>query len=197
MDKTKNLNLIVIQNYLINKTGSLLLGMLFLLHAGAILAQESTEEEHEPRIRGAIMMANSQVPNAFEGDKKIIVIPTWGFDVDYFFHRRWSFAIQGDVKLQSFEVEEENGVILARSYPTTLASVIHYHALRHWSFYLGPGYEFEQSENFFLVRAGTEYSFEITEKFEIGLNLMYENKEEVYDTWTFGVAFNTILWKRK
>ena len=32
------------------------------------------------------MMANSHVPNATEGGKKIAIIPTWGFDLDYFFH---------------------------------------------------------------------------------------------------------------
>lgn len=169
--------------------------MLFAAHVS--LAQEKEGEEFKPKIRGAIMMANSHVPKAFEGDKKVTVIPTWGFDVDYFFHPRWSVALQGDIKLQSFEVEEEHNVALERNFPVALAAVLHYHALRHWSFYLGPGYELEQHENFFLVRAGTEYSFEITENFEIALNLLYENKDEVYDTWTFGIAFNKKLWSKK
>lgn len=62
---------------------------------------------------------------------------------------------------------------------------------------MGPGYEFERHENFYLGKAGTEYSFEITEEFEIALNLSYENKQEVYDAWTFGIAFNKVLWRKK
>lgn len=124
------------------------------------------------------MMANSHVPKSTNGNKKVVVISTWGFDVDYFFHPRWSVALQGDIKLQSFEIEHE-GVFLEKSYPVAVANVIHYHALRHWSFYIGPGYEFEKTENLFLVKMGTENSFEITEKFEIALNLSYENKQEV------------------
>lgn len=119
-----------------------------------------------------------------------------GFDVDYYFHPRWSVAIQGDIKIQSFEVEDGQA-LLERSNPFAIAGVIHYHALRHWSFYVGPGYEFESHKNLFLVKAGTEYSFEITEDFEIALNLIYANKEEIYDGWTFGVAFNRKLWKKK
>ncbi len=92
---------------------------------------------------------------------------------------------------------EDGDALLSRSYPLAFAGVIHYHALRHWSFYIGPGYEFEKSKNLFLVKAGTEYSFEITEDFEIALNLIYENKQEVYDGWMFGVAFNKKLWERK
>jgi hypothetical protein len=186
----------MITKYHFYKSIHLLLSMLLLLCAGVALAQEKEEEEFKPKIRGAIMMANSHVPKSFEGDKKIAIIPTWGVDVDYFFHPRWSVAIQSDIKLQDFEVKVEDKE-LERIMPVALVGVLHYHALRHWSFYLGPGVELEKSENLFLVRAGTEYSFEITEDFEIALNLIYENKEEVYDTWTFGIAFNKKLWEKK
>jgi len=114
-------------------------------------------------------------------------------DVDYFFHRRWSVAFQGDIKVQRFEVEKDE-LILERSYPVAFAGVIHFHALRHWSFYAGPGYELEKSENLFLIKIGTEYSFEVSEDFEIAINLAYENKEEIYDGWTLGVAFNKRIW---
>jgi hypothetical protein len=172
-----------------------ILSMLLFFYADTTLAQEQAESRHKPKIRGAIMMANSNVPHATEAGKKVVIIPTWGFDVDYFFHPRWSVALQGDVKLQSFEVEDGEA-LLERTNPFALTVVMHYHALRHWSFYLGPGYEFESHENLFLVKAGTEYSFEITEDFEIALNVIYENKEEVYDAWTFGIAFNKKLWEK-
>ncbi|MDI1322973.1 MAG: hypothetical protein PSV36_09500 [Algoriphagus sp.] len=172
-----------------------ILSFLFTLVSSGF-AQEQESGTHRPQIRAAILMANSHVPNSTSGEKKVSILPTWGFDVDYFFHRKWSLALQGDVKVQSFEVEQD-GVILERSYPVAFAGVIHYHALRHWSFYFGPGYEFEKSENLFLVKMGTEYSFEITEDFEIALNLAFENKDNVYDTWTFGVAFNKKIWEKK
>lgn len=176
-----------------------LLVTLTVIHffCGLVSAQETNSEEFKPKIRGAIMMANSHVPTATEGGKKVAIIPTWGFDVDYFFHPRWSLALQGDIKLQSFEVEDHNNAVLQRTNPFALTMAIHYHALRHWSFYTGPGYEFEKHKNLFLVKVGTEYSFEITEDFEIALNLIYENKQEVYDAWTFGIAFNKRLWEKK
>ncbi|TFV97737.1 hypothetical protein E4S40_03580 [Algoriphagus kandeliae] len=162
-----------------------------------IESEKSKEEEEEfsPIIRVALITGNSHVPNAFEGEKQVSIIPYWGFDVDYFVHPRWSFAIQGDLKLQSFEVEHE-GVALERSYPFSLATVAHYHFKRHWSVYFGPGWEFEKNENLFLWKLGSEYSFELTETFEIALNLSYENKQEIYDSWNFGIAFNKLIWKK-
>ncbi len=164
--------------------------------SGFVNAQETNSEEFKPKIRGAIMMANSHIPTATVGGRHVSVIPTWGFDADYFFHPRWSVALQSDLKLQSFEIEEGDA-LLTRSFPLAFTTLIHYHALHHWSFYTGPGYEFEKSKNLFLFKVGTEYSFEITEKFEIALNLIYENRQEVYDGWTFGIAFNKKLWERK
>ncbi len=162
---------------------------------GLSLAQDSVREEFRPQIRGAIMMANSHVPSMIGGNREVSVIPTWGFDVDYYFHRRWSTALQGDVKIQSFEVED-GATVLKRTNPFALTLALHYHALRHWSFYAGPGIELESHKNLFLVKTGTEYSFEINENFEIALNLIYENKSEVYDSWTFGVAFNKVFWRK-
>ncbi len=172
----------------------LLLAIYSLAHAA--VAQESESKKHGPKIRGAIMMANSHVPHATEGGKEVAIIPTWGFDVDYFFHPRWSVAFQGDAKLQSFEVHDGE-TVLERTYPFAAAVVIHFHTLRHWSFYTGPGYEVEGHKNLFMIKAGTEYSFEISETFEIALNLVYENKEAVYDSWTLGIAFNKKLWEKK
>jgi hypothetical protein len=173
----------------------LFLLFLWFLASQAIAQEEESAENqvHRKQIRAAILMANSHVPNSFEGDKKVFLLPTWGLDVDYFFHRRWSVAFQGDIKVQSFEVEKDE-LILERSYPVAFAGVVHYHALRHWSFFAGPGYELEKSENLFLIKIGTEYSFEVAEDFEIAINLAYESKEEVYNSWTLGVAFNKRIW---
>lgn len=166
----------------------------FWLHGQEFTEGHSTK--HKPQLRGAIMMANSHIPAAKEGGKSILIVPTWGVDVDYFFHKRWSVAVQSDIKLQSFEIEDNN-VMLKRSFPVAVAGVIHFHTKRHWSFFAGPGYEFENDKNLFLVKTGTEYSFEINENVEIALNFMYENKVDFYDTWTFGIAFNKCLWRKK
>lgn len=175
---------------------SLLLLSIFFTGYLQVLSRNPTNSDFQPKIRGAIMMANSHAPHAIEGGTNVYVIPTWGFDLDYFFHPRWSVALQGDLLLQSFEVDENNAKI-ERSYPFSLSPVIHFHARRHWSFYGGPGYEFERHESLFLIKLGTEYSFEITESFEIALNIFYENKQEIYDSWTFGIAFNKKLWEKK
>jgi hypothetical protein len=156
-------------------------------------AQEKNNEDFQSEIRGAIMMANSHVPTANIKGSEIVIIPTWGIDVDYRFHRSWSIDLQCDIKLQSFEVEDGE-TSLKRTNPISLTSVIHYYTPKHVSFYSGAGIEFEKQDNLFVFKIGAEYDFEISDKFEIALNLIYESKEAVYDSWTFGILFNKRLW---
>jgi len=67
--------------------------VILILIAREGVSQDIVEETHKPQIRGAIMMANSHVPNAMQGEKSIAVIPAWGFDLDYFFHPHWLFRV--------------------------------------------------------------------------------------------------------
>lgn len=172
---------------------SFFLGLFFF--AFQIVGQVNSDRKYEPCIDASIMMANSHVPSAIDGNKKNIIFPTWGLDINYHFFKRWAVSFQSDVKLQSFEVEE-NDVILKRHYPFTSAIVIHGYVMEHWSFYVGPGYEFESHRNLLVLKSGSEYNFEITDNFEIALNLSYENKQQIYDSWTFGVSFTKKLWEK-
>jgi hypothetical protein len=160
------------------------------------IAQEDSLVKKTPLVRAAIMMGNSHTPNNADPNTTAVVAPTWGLDIDYLFHKKLAVAFQADIKLQNIIVQDE-ATTLRRENPLTIATVLHYNIIKAWSVYAGPGYEFETHKNLYLVKIGTEYSFEVNENFEIAVNLIYENKESIYDTWTFGVAFNKVLLHKK
>jgi hypothetical protein len=175
---------------------SIFLAPLMIL-AQAIYAQETPKESSGQQLRGAVMMAYSHIPQAFEGDKKVAIIPTWGFDIGYHFNPNWAVYAQADLKMQSFEVEDNQQVVLTRNYPFSVAVVGQFEVLDRWAVFVGPGIELERTKNLWIFKIGTEYNFEMTEKLEIGVGLIYENRQELYDGWTFGVTFNYRLWKPK
>jgi hypothetical protein len=47
-----------------------------------------------------------------------------------------------------------------------------------------------------IFKFGAEYSHEFSERFELGVGLIYENRGKLYDGFTFGDAFNTHLWNK-
>jgi hypothetical protein len=172
----------------------LAISLALLTQLSAQAQEASPSERVKSPWRVVLMMANSRIPSATEGGQEVTVIPTWGVDLDYRFSPRWSVALQTDIKMQSFEIEH-NQVEIQRNTPVTLALVPHYYANKHWSFMVGPGYELEKTENIFLVKVGAEYGFELTERFELGITAIYENRWEVYDGLTFGASFIFLLGK--
>jgi hypothetical protein len=169
--------------------------LLLLFIAVSVRCQTIEQKSQFPELRGAIIMGYSHIPQAYEGEKTVAVIPSWGLDLDYAFNSKWAAVVQVDIKLQSFEVEDENNFNLTRNYPASFCLAGLYQPIPHLSVFLGPGIEYESTRSLWIFKIGTEYSFEISEIFEIGVGIIYENREELYEGWTFGVSFNTRLWK--
>ena len=166
--------------------------ILFSILVSTICRAQDEETDFHRELRGSILMTNTHATGTV-GKDKFIIIPTWGIDLNYLFHPRWSAALQSDIKLQSFEVKEGESV-LERSYPLALAIALQYHTAKHLSFYAGPGYEIEEHENLSLIKLGSEYGFEVNKTFEIALSLAFEHKKNVYNSWVFGIAFTKQLW---
>ena len=162
--------------------------MMSALIPAAVAQEDQNAEGKANQWSLVLLMANAHIPAATEGGKVVTVIPTWGLDLDYRFSPHWSIALQTDVKIQSFEVTHKE-TVLERSFPLSVAIVPHYFLDKHWSFMAGPGYELEKSKSIFLMKAGAEYGFELTERFEIGITLIYENRWELYDGVSFGASF--------
>jgi hypothetical protein len=156
-------------------------------------AQEIKEaESRKGTWIASIVMANTHVPSAALDGRAIAIVPTWGTELAYHVSDQWLIAYLSDLQLQSFEVDEGE-VKLERHFPWVNAIVGKYNLASRWTLILGPGIEIEKNRNLFVFKTGVEYVFEVNRRFEIGLNLNYENKEQVYDSWAFGVAFSKIL----
>ena len=180
----------------------LILPFLFFLSYLTVSGQEnenSAKEETKGRHRLTLLMANSHVPSASEvdGDKKILLIPAWGLNYDYWFNEKWALGLHSEIFLQQFKIEEySNSTTIERSYPVAVSLVGLFKPTKHWTFLLGGGREFEEHESFYLVCLGTEYGIELPDNWEININLIYDNKIDAYDSWMFGVGFSKILGTR-
>ncbi len=125
------------------------------------------------------------------GNRKVLTLPAWGIDYTYHFPSKWTIGLHTGLIVEKFEVEKnlstERGVI-ERSYPIAPAAMAIYKPTSHWNFFLGAGVEFEKEENFFLTRAGVEYSAELPKEWEVFGSLSYDFKWNAYDTWVLGIG---------
>ena len=54
--------------------------------------ESDKEKKEEYRHRITVMIANSHIPNmdGVEGQNKFSIVPTWGFDYDFWFNSKWA-----------------------------------------------------------------------------------------------------------
>jgi hypothetical protein len=123
------------------------------------------------------------------GDKAVLSMPSLGFDYTYQFRPKWGIGLHTDLILEEFLIEKSGGgEVIERNYPIAPAIMGIYKPGKHLQFLFGAGVEFEQEENFFLNRAGVEYTGELPKGWEVYGALNYDFKWNAYDTWVLGIG---------
>jgi hypothetical protein len=158
---------------------------------------------HEPmgRHRFLIFTGNTFVPAGTTSESQALLVPTFGIDYSYWFSRKFGLGVAADIEIASYLVEtseendaaafsaEEGGTgTVARENATVIALLAFWEPIHRLAFFAGPGREFESHGSFWLLRVGAEYAFPIPRQWSIAVTAMYDHKE-VYDSWSFGVAF--------
>lgn len=169
------------------------------------LAQEHPEAEEAFHPHSALVLVLSHAElfegRDAEGNKKVLSLPAWGIDYNYWFNPKWALGLHTDIIIEKFEVKKDleggDDETIERSYPIAPALMGIYKPCRHFSFLLGMGGEFAKEENFVLTRAGMEYGAEIRNGWEVSGNLSYDFKWNAYDTWTIGIGIAKSFGKQK
>ncbi|MCF6359174.1 MAG: hypothetical protein L3J29_00245 [Cyclobacteriaceae bacterium] len=161
---------------------------------GSLQAQDLTSESEEEEVfkhnRLSIIISQTHVPKAFQsstGDKGIIM-PSWGFNYEYWFNRKFALGIHSDMEISTYIIEDENGQELERTRPFIVALVGIYNPWKGLELIGGFGREFEENKNFWMYRIGVEYEIEIGDNWDIAPGLVFDIKEDLYDSWTVGLG---------
>ena len=154
------------------------------------------EEETSSYHRLSLAMSHAHIPSGVKGDsKKWLALPAFSFDYDYWLNRKWALGLHTDVILENFLVKSSGDKEIERTKPVALAAVAIFKPGEHLSFLFGSGVEIAEEGSLFLIRFGGEYGWEINERWELGLSLMYDAKWDSYDTWVLGLGVSRILGK--
>ncbi|WP_044207371.1 hypothetical protein [Flammeovirga sp. OC4] len=185
----------------------LTLCLLFLFITSLSFAQENSstdkkvhkrEEAHGElkHHRIALLWGHSYVPKGFNDNNsaKTLIIPTIGFEYEYWFSHRFAIGLSNDLELQNYVIETREGDELEREY-VYIGALMGFVEFAHlWVFGIGPGIEMEKNKNFGVLKMSIEREFPIVGKggWDVTPMLSYEIKfrgeDKVYDAITFGFA---------
>jgi len=151
---------------------------------------EEEEEEEESRHFFSIMIAHDHVSQGIKnGDRTWLTLPSFMIAYNYMINERFAIGIAGDIIVEQFEFEVEDGeeqAIFERSYPIALVATGTYRLIKHIGILAGGGFEYAKEETFGLVRFGIEPYLKISPHLELLLNLSYDVKINAYDNWNLG-----------
>ena len=109
-------------------------------------------------------------------------------DYEVFLIERIGKIRKGIGRIQFFLIEKGRDEIIEREYPLVLTLDALYKPWKGLVFQLGPGYELEPTENYFLVRFGVEYEFDLPGHWDIAPSFFYDTRDRIYDTWSIALG---------
>ena len=187
----------------VNEMGKTLLYLLlpFLAFKGNCQHEKSGAVEHEYEgsfHKITMVMANSLINNIVEENSNtLLLVPTFGVNYDYFFHKRWGIGLHNDILLQQYKVERhDNKEELERENPVAVCAMLSFKPHHRWTLLGGYGVELEKNESINLFRFGVEFGIPLKDHWELGFNAEYDHKIKAYSSFMFGVGFSKILFKK-
>lgn len=145
-----------------------------------------TTDHHFRPFRVAVLIGHTFIPARHSSER--LIIPSWGLDLEYWFNSKWGLGLHNDVELQSFLIEKGADEIVEREYPLVITLDALYKPWKGLVLQLGPGYELERTENYFLVRFGLEYEIDLPGHWDIAPTFFYDTRDRVYDTWSIALG---------
>jgi hypothetical protein len=168
-----------------------ILGLL-LFGVFQVQAQEDKKEEQEAlkHHRAAVVISHTHVPKAFQSStgNGAVIVPSWGLNYEYWFNHKFAIGLHSDMEISTYIIENIDGTELERERPVIVALVGIFSPWKGLEIVTGIGKEFEPHENFWVYRIGVEYEIEIGDNWDIAPGLVFDIKENLYDSWTLGLG---------
>ena len=182
-----------------------LISSILIIHGLGLVAQnhqDDSDANHHTDVEHGIsghkitlVMAYSFIDNSFtDQTSDILIVPTFGFNYDYYLNARWGLGIHTDILLQQYKVEKHGShEEILRENPVGIAGMLLFKPNHQWTLMAGYGVEVEKHENFQMIRTGVEYGIALPKHWELGFSLEFDYKINTHSSLMFGVAFSKML----
>lgn len=148
--------------------------------------QHVHEHNHNKKFRLAGFIGHTLIKS--EGIDKHIFIPSWGFDIDYWFTENIGIGLHNDIEIESFIYVRPDGEEIERINPLVLTLDGLYHVHNGLVFSAGPGVEIAHKEIFYLFRVGVEWEKEVGKYVDISPAIFYDRRFDGFSTFTIALG---------
>lgn len=166
---------------------AILLLFLVQIHMHAQSSHEHTlHHEDRSSLRAAILIGHTLIPVPHAREN--ILIPSWGFDLEYWFNHTWGIGWHNDLEIESFIIQRPNDELIERENPLVTTLDLLYKPVGGLVILMGPGCEIARGQNFLLFRLGFEYEIELSNHWDLAPSLFFDSREDSFHTWSLGLG---------
>lgn len=158
-----------------------------------VVEYELEEEGRRHSISLVISHARIGEGRNAEGNKEFLMVPSIGFDYNYWINEKWAIGLHTDFLNETFFVETPEGEILERERPIAPAIMAGYNIGEKWGVSFGMGREFAGEESFTLTRIKLEYGTEIRKGWEVFGVVSQDFRWSAYNITSFGIGIAKFL----
>ena len=116
-------------------------------------------------FRAATFIGHTLIPGP--NSKKHFFVPSWGFDLEYWFSQKLGLGWHNDIELSTFVVQGPGEEEIEREYPIISTLDLLYKTKHNIVLMAGAGYEFEKEVDFFIFRLGVEIEIPIGHNWDV------------------------------
>ncbi|MDX1685556.1 MAG: hypothetical protein R3275_09985 [Saprospiraceae bacterium] len=173
------------------------IGVIFLLSAFSLFSQHSdhaaVHKEQYQHFRFSVNLSHTYLPESTVEGKSILVLPSFGLDIEYWLGRSVGIGLHNDLELLQFEIVTDDEVTIEREFPVLATLDVLWKPYKDLVLFGGPGMEFEPSENYLVLRIGMEYEIPVHAHFDLSPIVFYDFRKEAYNTFSvgLGIGFHT------
>ena len=154
-----------------------------------VCAQENDNSKPEfNRNKVSLSITHTHIPTGINenGQSSWLMLPSWSLDYDYSITGKWGAGLHTELVIEDFQYEKEEGIILKRSKPFSMALVGTRKFGEHFSLFAGGGMEVASEGTLGLFRIGGDCGWELPGEWELSLNLVFDFKVDNYNAWVLG-----------
>lgn len=180
----------IIQKFILCAGLSMLVGILFSQHH-----ENAHNAIESPYHKVSFVAANSLIKHVnSHNSNSLRLVPVYGLNYDYMFHRKWAVGFHSNIIVQQFKVESHQGhEEIIRENPIALCGVMIYKPHPKIGVLGGYGFEIESHENMQILRFGVDYGFHLPSDWELAVTVEYDYKIKSYGSLMFGFSFSKLL----
>lgn len=140
------------------------------------------------KFRIAVNLAHAYIPTASTTDNKLVIIPVWGLDFQYWFNPKWGIALKNDIEIAKYIINLDGSDEL-RDNPIIISLPLFYSPWDNGlAFFTGPGIELEEHTNFSIFRFGIAYELEFGNHWDFAPELVYDLKDGHINSLTLAIG---------